>query len=248
MTRKDTIIAAVLVNAGLLVILFSTALKSNTQEPSYMTVAPMAKEVREEVAVKKEVVPSAGDEVDQILKQYGNATGLTVTPPSTDQNAFAKDLESITTVEAPVALATPTVPEIKSPIAVVPEALPASMNKEFIEYKVKKGDVLEKIARHHHCTVDEIMKMNHLNSAYLKIGQTLKVPSKTGTAAFSKTPAKAIGNASSGAKYYTVKNGDNPWTIAVKNHMKLEELLKLNHLDEEKARKLKPGDQLLISQ
>lgn len=47
-------------------------------------------------------------------------------------------------------------------------------------------------------------------------------------------------------KYYTVKNGDNPWTIAVKNHMKVDELLKLNHLDADKAKRLKPGDQLRI--
>ncbi len=48
------------------------------------------------------------------------------------------------------------------------------------------------------------------------------------------------------AKYYIVKHGDNPWTIAVKNKIKVEELLRLNNLDESKAKKLKPGDQLRI--
>ncbi|HSX13751.1 MAG TPA: LysM domain-containing protein [Chlamydiales bacterium] len=47
-----------------------------------------------------------------------------------------------------------------------------------------------------------------------------------------------------GPEYYIVKVGDNPWGIAMKHHMKLEELLKLNQLNEEKARKLKPGDRL----
>jgi LysM repeat protein len=46
--------------------------------------------------------------------------------------------------------------------------------------------------------------------------------------------------------YYTVKVGDNPWTIAMKHHMKVEELLRINSLNEEKARKLKPGDRLRI--
>lgn len=48
------------------------------------------------------------------------------------------------------------------------------------------------------------------------------------------------------AKYYTVKSGDNPWSIAVKNKIKLDQLLKLNDLNEEKARRLKPGDKLRI--
>lgn len=247
MTRKDTIIAAVLVNAGLLIILFSTALKSNTQEPSYSaTVAPTMPPVKEDVVVKKEVAPSAGDEVDQILKQYGNATAA-VSPAPADQSAFAKDLQSITVPETPIVPASPLA--VMTPVAVVPEIAAVHLEKSSTEYKVKKGDVLEKIARHHQCTVDEIMKMNHLNSTYLKIGQVLKIPSKAaGGVVASKVPAKATGSvASSGPKYYTVKNGDNPWTIAVKNHMKVEELLKLNNLDEEKARKLKPGDQLLIS-
>jgi hypothetical protein len=47
-------------------------------------------------------------------------------------------------------------------------------------------------------------------------------------------------------KYYIVKSGDNPWSIAIKNHIKFDELLRLNHLDEEKAKKLKPGDKLRI--
>lgn len=47
-------------------------------------------------------------------------------------------------------------------------------------------------------------------------------------------------------RYYTVKNGDNPWTIATKNHIKVEELLRLNGLDDAKAKKIKPGDRLRI--
>lgn len=118
------------------------------------------------------------------------------------------------------------------------------------DYKVKKGDVLEKIARHHHCTVDAIMKLNKLSTANLRIGQTLKLPVKSSQVSFiAKTPSPSVSSSATegSPKYYTVKNGDNPWTIAVKNHMKVEDLLKLNNLDQEKARKLKPGDQLRIN-
>jgi LysM repeat protein len=46
--------------------------------------------------------------------------------------------------------------------------------------------------------------------------------------------------------FYTVKEGDNPWTIAKKNNIPLATLLKINQLNEEKARRLKPGDRLKI--
>lgn len=47
-------------------------------------------------------------------------------------------------------------------------------------------------------------------------------------------------------QFYVVQCGDNPWTIAIKHHIKVSELLKLNHLDNKKARQLKPGDRLRI--
>ncbi|MFS8563798.1 MAG: LysM peptidoglycan-binding domain-containing protein [Rhabdochlamydiaceae bacterium] len=102
--------------------------------------------------------------------------------------------------------------------------------------------MLEKIARLNHVTVDEIMQANKMSNTRLKIGQVLKIPTKSKkTQATSSNPAEA-----SHVKYYTIKNGDNLWAIAVKNHMKMEDLLKLNNLTEEKARRLKAGDQIRI--
>ena len=83
------------------------------------------------------------------------------------------------------------------------------------------------------------MKLNQLHTSNLRIGQVLKIPAKGKT----ETPTAK----ESGVKYYTVRNGDNPWTIAVKHHMKVEELLKLNNMTQEKARRLKPGDQIIQS-
>jgi peptidoglycan endopeptidase LytF len=96
---------------------------------------------------------------------------------------------------------------------------------------VRAGDTLDKIARSYGLSVEEIMRTNHLIDSRLQIGQVLKL-----------TKSSKKGQ----EKYYTVKNGDNPWTIAMKNQMKVDELLRLNNLDEEKAKRLKPGDQLRI--
>lgn len=108
---------------------------------------------------------------------------------------------------------------------------------------VKQGDSLDKIARNHSCSVDEIRKLNKLSEDRLKIGQNLLVP--TGRSKSSKKQ-EPVETRQEDIKYYIVKNGDSPWTIAMKNHMKVEELLSLNQLDDEKAKRLKPGDKLRI--
>ena len=194
MSRKDTIIVAVLVNAGLLIVLFASALKPSaapenalvmTHEtpPQELVVAPLLQEVTPQV----------------------------IEPVS---NAFVEDLKTIAQVDPAPTLAP----------AVVAETL---------EVKVKKGDVLEKIARHNHSTVSEIMKANNLKTSNLKIGQVLQIPQKH--LPLAKEAPSSL---------YIIKKGDSPWTIAAKHHMKVEELLKLNNLSEAESKRLKPGDTL----
>ena len=117
--------------------------------------------------------------------------------------------------------------EVQKPVEQVPEG-EKTIPQDII---VRAGDTLDKIARSYGLSVEEIMRTNHLIDSRLQIGQVLKL---------SKSTKKGQ------EQYYTVKNGDNPWTIAMKNQMKVDELLRLNNLDEEKAKRLKPGDQLRI--
>jgi len=229
MSRRDTIIIAVLINAGLLIVLLTTALKKDEEVDAFVKAETTLTEQPAQVAIKHEPNTQI-DEVDQVLSQYTKETPAI--EASTGSN-FIQDLQAITTAQPQAESITP--PEEAIVLA------PAASNA--IEVKVKKGDFLEKIAKANGSTVEEIMKLNNLSSTQLKIGQVLKIqPKLAGT----KTVAKAAPVAPAAAKYYTVKNGDNPWTIAVKNHMKVEELLKLNNLNEEKARRLKPGDKLRI--
>jgi LysM repeat protein len=224
MSRRDTIIIAVLLNAGLLIVLFATSLKSDqvaTDEPSAITVLASNQSDIKEVAPSSKAAPATlpapADQIDRVIEQY-------VTPQiasSESQNpSFLADMQPMGTL-APEPHATP------EPIA-TPET-------SYKEVKVKKGDVLERIARQNHVSVSEIMKANQLTSTRLKIGQLLKIP------------GAGAAQASSSAQYYIVKAGDNPWTIAVKHHMKVDELLKLNNMDEQKARRLKAGDKIRIN-
>ncbi len=271
MNRRDVIIIAVLVNAGLLVVLFASALKSGNDQPEISVQKESV--VNTSSMAKNDISPPRGDEVDQVLSQFATVnTSQPATSPATatpvlqpfpeSSGALSNTASSFSDAQSPLPSFSSEIPNFNpqqtlsapSPAASLAPAPAfsetASQEKPatgFKEVKVKKGDALEKIARTHHTTVQELMRVNKLSSTQLKIGQVLKIPTKNakGKASSSSSSTAAASN-SLETKYYTVKNGDNPWTIAVKNHMKVDELLKLNSLDEEKARKLKPGDQLRI--
>jgi peptidoglycan DL-endopeptidase LytF len=243
MNRRDMIIVTVLVNAGLLIVLFASAIKSSPYE-EFVAAPPPAIQEPTEVAFKKEKGTSGKDEVDLALNQFSKQPVAPAQEPSQPVDmpaSFAQDLRAIT---EPQLTAQPPAEKPFAQTLVAPVTPPAKTAPEFTEVKVKKGDVLEKIARQHHTTVTEVMKANKLTNSNLRIGQVLKIPNKT----MNKAEVSSIAHVEtdSGMKYYTVKKGDSPWTIAVKNHIKVEQLLKLNSLSEEQARRLKPGDQLRI--
>jgi LysM repeat protein len=141
---------------------------------------------------------------------------------------------------------TPTVmstPEFEPEIAETPAATPASAPSITTTVTVKKGDVLERIARRHGTTVAQIMRLNNLTSTQLKIGQVLKVQ---GTGQQTAAATSEIPKSEAGASHYTVKQGDSPWLIANRNNIAVSELMRLNNLDEKSARRLKPGDRLRV--
>jgi len=246
MSRRDTIIIAVLLNAGLLIVLFATGLRSENieLEASTITVMPTLPKTEEfqapqpvmpvrGVSASPNPVSSSMDTFDQMMQKY-TAPNIVESHPN-----FAADLRAIGGQEISTSSPTVTASHLES-------LVDSSSEVSFKEVKVKKGDVLERIARHHHVSVDELMKANKLSTTRLKIGQVLKVPSVKNSLRSDNTSSTSKSADEVTSKYYTVKVGDNPWTIAVKNQMKVEELLKLNSLDEEKARRLKPGDKIRI--
>lgn len=220
MNRKNTILIAVLVNAGLLAVLLVAALTMQEDLPQKIEIA------------KEEPIELQLPKFDAPVYQEMASLTLPEAPKPIEEPVLVHQLPPI---EIP---ATQPVPVPAPVVAAPPPALPPIPINEVV---VKKGDSLEKIARSHHTTVDEIIKLNHLPSTFLKVGQVLKMPAE-------KTLAKVNEKKTveSNPEYYTMKVGENPWAIAQRHHMKLEELLKLNGLNEEKARKLKPGDRLRI--
>jgi len=231
MNRRDTIIIAVLLNAGLLIVLFATSVKSDKTEEVVPTTVlssnqPEVQSMQTPIAAASKASAGA-DQLDQVIQQYvtPQVTGQTEAQPN-----FLADLQALGT-------------DTSTPVPVIEQAPAIVENQTAVfglrEVTVKKGDVLEKIARQNNVSVGDLMMANKLSSSRLKIGQTLKIPGKG-----SKPSVATVSTET--AQYYTIKTGDNPWTIAVKHHMKVDELLKLNNMNEDKARRLKPGDRIRI--
>lgn len=227
-SRKDTIIIAVLVNVALLAVLFATASKieeteivqtKNQDESLHVAqVSALSQNNREDVAAiydiedKKQPV----DEIDQVLQEY-----------ALKQKVVAE--------EAPKRTSTSTSPN--------------EQEVKYIDVVVKKGDALEKIAKTYGVKVDDIVHANALESQKLKIGQHLKVPKRAKAAKPEVKPEvknEALPKGDESAEYYVIKSGDNPWTVARKFHLKYEDLLRMNGLDETSARNLKIGQKIRI--
>lgn len=220
MSRRDTILIAILINAGLLLILFITAVTTDHDDIAKQEERVVSSESVETISVQEEKRdPLVRDEVDQVLKR--------VMRPSPMQ-----------------AIASPSSQEEKVSSVSVSEENSLGDRGKFVEVVVKRGDFLEKIAKANATTVEEIMKVNGLLDTRLKIGQVLLLPLPDQDV-LEKSKEEAD-KRDEEVLYYTVKSGDNPWLIAMKHRIKLEDLLRLNDLDEEKAKRLSPGDQIRI--
>jgi peptidoglycan endopeptidase LytF len=239
MSRKDTIIFAAIINIGLLVFLFATAMRTNeeetvvaVQEVPELKIQPQ-NTIARDIPMRKQV--EVKDDVDYLLSQLPQKNYQTPLAPSvpevSSKEEVATQVASIKKDESELQT-TPTIKHSSSP------------QVHYVEISVKRGDVLERIARANGITVEELMEINNLPDTRLQIGQLLKVPLKPVLASSMKA-SKEESSATSD-NYYVVRSGDNPWTIAMRHRMNLDDLLRLNELDEEKARRLKPGDRLRV--
>ena len=97
------------------------------------------------------------------------------------------------------------------------------------EYVVERGDTLWNISKKLDTTVEEIKKLNNLNSNLLYIGQVLKVPNYNTVTDTNVT--------------YIVKKGDTLYSIASKNNISVNILKEVNNL---KTDDLSIGQSLII--
>lgn len=247
MNRRDMIIVATLMNTGLLAVLFMMAIQSDAKDttgqshttPSTQITQTAVTNVPEPIFTPEPSLPisktSRHDELDKMINSY--STVVPPTPVIMEEDLFQTEATESATEVAEVAE--------PSTIGNVPEP------SDGLQVTVKRGDSLDKIARANKTSVKAIKKANNLTTDRLKIGQVLTIPKGTDVekpvvAKATKPEAPAPAAAASGAEYYTIKNGDNPWKIAKQFGVRFEQLLKLNGLDEAKARRLKAGDKIRV--
>ena len=98
---------------------------------------------------------------------------------------------------------------------------------------VKRGDSLWIIAKRYGTTTQQIIENNRLHTTRLHIGQVLMI---------SQAGYKAT--AGEGLKIYHVRRGDNPFYIAKRHNMDLEQFLRINRLTPKS--KIFPGQRLFV--
>jgi len=235
MSRRDTIIISVLVNAALIAVLFISAVttKSSVEDQKIATSTILEKttiDAKEMFSTKTNPVenPAIEDREKDIQNQF---VSLMEEKNQIDAAPIQKEEEKIVY----------KLPEVVKNVEKTP-----TYREDVFEIVIKSGDTLERIARANQVKIDQITKLNGLENSFLKIGQKLLIPKVTNTMQKTESLKEIRPIQKNQAEFYIVKMGDNPYTIAIKHSIKPNELLKLNNLDEKKARRLKPGDKLRI--
>jgi len=243
MSRRDTIIVAVLLNTGLLAVLFLLAVNpDDSRVTDEIDVQSTLVEQDQQRAMKMEntsgtvvvAAKSADEDFDRVFKDFA------ATIQSSDVNEERRSVGN--TQELPrekIAL-------LDSDSTTERASREGNANADYVEVTVKPGDILGKIAIDNGTTVKEIKKINYLQNDRLKIGQVLKVPVNTRGRSNKTSPPTVDRKIDHADRYYTVQSGDNPWKIAKKFHVSVSEFLQLNDLDETKARNLRPGDRVRV--
>ena len=97
----------------------------------------------------------------------------------------------------------------------------------YINYTIKKGDTLYGISKKYNIPVDTIIKDNSLNSSILTVGKTLKirVPKDKLLECFGDDYIEKDNSIT-----YTVKKGDNLYSIAKKYNTSVDTIKKKNNL------------------
>lgn len=112
-------------------------------------------------------------------------------------------------------------------------------------YIVKQGDTLSKIAKENNVNIKSIMELNNINeNSRLQIGQKIllskgNVSNKTDLSSMSEDdiPEKED-KITTDFTIYRVQSGDSLWSIARKNNVSVDELVRWNNLDASKQLKL----------
>lgn len=129
--------------------------------------------------------------------------------------------------------------------------IPSGETKVLCKHVVTKGDYLNKIALKYHCSINDIMKWNSMNSPSISSGQELLIwvseslSKQMSLNTYTETKPAETEMATS-TIWHIVKKGDNLYSISNTYNVSVEDIKKANNFGEDYV--LLPGARLLIKQ
>lgn len=102
---------------------------------------------------------------------------------------------------------------------------------EYTTYIVKKGDTLYSIAKNNNISVDTLIKDNALTNNNLSIGLILKIRTNNNGEVLECFGEEYISNDDNNYINYTVKKGDNLYSIANNYNTSVSNIMKINNLN-----------------
>lgn len=110
-------------------------------------------------------------------------------------------------------------------------------------YTVKNGDNLWEISKKFNVSIEDIKRLNNLNNDKLKIGMKLEIPNNPAKKINNKNNKNQVKNKGMTTKYHTVKKGENLFRIAMKYNISVDEIKRLNNMNDDK---LTIGQKLIV--
>jgi len=112
-------------------------------------------------------------------------------------------------------------------------------------YTVRRGDSISVIAARYGTSTNAVLRANNMSKSQAKsiqIGQKIKIPaSKRNSSSSSRNTS-----ASSSGKSYIIKSGDTLSEIAGRHGVRTTALMKANNMTNNDARRLRPGQKIII--
>ncbi|WP_036302779.1 LysM peptidoglycan-binding domain-containing protein [Methylotenera sp. L2L1] len=116
-------------------------------------------------------------------------------------------------------------------------------SKQTVTHKVKKGEVMQSIAKYYGVSVKQILAANSLRNSKVKAGQVLSIEVADAKNSDNTKKSASKSNASDKKKTYIVRRGDTLHSIAEKFDVAVADLKRWN---KKSSSHIKPGAKLII--